>query len=314
MKEKKYALGLALSGGGAKGAAHCGVLQALHEFGLVPDKVAGTSAGSIAAALFCAGLTPVEMSNLFINIDFKDLIGLGKPQAGFFDQAPLVDYLRKVLPVRTFEELSIPCNVVACDLDKARVTVFGRGELAPRIAASCSIPVFFKPMKLDGHTYVDGGLYKNLPVSVLRDDCEKVIAVSVQGTPEGYKNTMLSVSLRVFHMMMKSNTLEEAKMSDIFIELDTSPYSPYDLGNIEKLFHLGYEETVRILQERGYERQMPPQPIKFDHRPAESSLREKLEKTALYAKLNRLLEMQEAKIKKAPIKPIKNDTATTEKK
>ncbi len=268
-KAKEYGIGVALGGGGAKGAAHCGALQAMHEYGIDPDIVAGTSAGSIVGALHAAGVKPAEMCGLFMHMDFKDLLSLRMPKTGFFDQTPLLNLLHRIIPAQTFADLSKPLLVAACNLDEGRTEIFDHGELAPRVMASCSIPVLFQPTVIDGMNYVDGGVFMNLPVSPLKEKCEKVIGISVHASiAREYKKNLLGVAMRSFYLMFVSNTLDEAKKCDIYIDINTMDYSPYDLSNIERLFFTGYLTTVKALEENGYTRQRPREEITFPHKTA----------------------------------------------
>lgn len=262
-KDKKYKTGFAFSGGGAKGAAHCGALQALYEFGIKADIVAGTSAGSIAATLYASGMSPVEITDNFSNLDFRDLLGTQLPKGGMFDTKPLVRHLKKIIPYERLEDLPVRTMVVATSLERGAVRFFEDGEIAPRVAASCSIPLIYQPVKIDGEHYVDGGVLMNLPVSALRDKCEKVIALNLHQAGEiRYRDSLYSVAMRSFTLMFLSNIMEDAARADMVIDIDTSSYSAYDLSNIESLFYLGYNAAVKALEENGYKRVMPRQALR----------------------------------------------------
>lgn len=262
-KDKKYKTGFAFSGGGAKGAAHCGALQALYEFGVKADIVAGTSAGSIAATLYASGMSPVEITDNFSSLDFRDLLGTQLPKGGMFDTKPLVRHLEKIIPYERLEDLPVRTMVVATSLERGAVRFFEDGEIAPRVAASCSIPLIYQPVKIDGEHYVDGGVLMNLPVSALRDKCEKVIALNLHQAGEiRYRDSLYSVAMRSFTLMFLSNIMEDAARADMVIDIDTSSYSAYDLSNIESLFYLGYNAAVKALEENGYKRVMPRQALR----------------------------------------------------
>ena len=261
-KKKKYKLGFAFSGGGAKGAAHCGALQALYEFGLKADVVAGTSAGSIAATMYSAGMSPVEITNNFSNLDFRDLLGTQLPKGGMFDTKPLVKHLKKILPYERLEDLPVKTYVVATSIERGLVRFFEEGEIAPRIAASCAIPLIYQPVKIEGEHYSDGGVLMNLPVSALRDKCEKVIALNLhQAGKICYRDSMYSIAIRSFSLMFMANIMEDAAHANLVIDMDTSSYSAYDLSNIESLFYVGYNTAVDVLEANGYKRVMPKQAL-----------------------------------------------------
>ena len=265
MATKKYPLGIAFSGGGAKGAAHCGALQALKEYGIKPDVVSGTSVGALVAVFYSAGLSPKQMIETFRGLNFfKDIVAPSLPKGGLFDSQPLLSLIRNLLPYSRLEDLPIPALIVASDMDHGMSRVFTKGEIAPRVVASCSIPVIFQPMCINGTHYVDGGTFQNLPVSAIRQKCDKVIALNLNHLEAGKpKNNLISIAYRSFMMMMVSNVTADAAQADLFVELDTYGCMAHDLSRIEELFFRGYESTVKALEENGYQRVMPKEKIHF---------------------------------------------------
>lgn len=265
MATKKYPLGIAFSGGGARAAAHCGALQALQEYGIKPDIVSGTSAGALVAALYASGFTPKQMIEVYRGLNFfKDIVTPSVPKGGLFDSHPLVELVRKQLPYNRLEELPIPTYVVASDMEHGVPKVFTKGEIAPRVVASCSIPIIFQPICINGIHYVDGGAFQNLPVSAIRQKCDKVIALSLNHLEEEkYKNNLVSVAYRAFMMMMVSNVAADTALADLFVELDTCGCMAYDLSKIEDLFFRGYDSTVKVLEQNGYHRVYPKEDIVF---------------------------------------------------
>lgn len=263
---KKYHLGLSLSGGGAKGFAHCGALQAMEEFGLRPEVIAGTSAGAIVGALYAAGNSPADIAKMFMGKDFSNFVNFMIPKAGFFDHSPFMDFLSENLHVKTFEELSIPLHVVASDLDNGKSMVFSSGELTRCILASCSIPIIFNPVEIDGIHYVDGGLFRNFPVVPIREMCETIIGINVSPLiPTEYKQNLIQIAQRSYHFMFKANSIEDKLLCDILCEVDEArQYSTFDLENIDKIYKVGYDMMVTTLEETyGMKRKIPFQPIEF---------------------------------------------------
>lgn len=265
MAAKKYGLGIAFSGGGAKAAAHCGALQALKEFGIRPDAVSGTSAGSLVAAFWSAGFSPVEMIEMFRSMSFfKDIVTVSKPRGGLFDSKPLLDIIQSRMPYSDIEQLPIPTYIVAADMDHGKPKVFSKGKIAPRLVASCSIPIVFKPTVIGGVHYVDGGVFQNLPVPAIRSQCEKVIAFSVRKMePEPYRDNLIYTATRAYSMMFMSNIMADSKLADTYVELDTGGCSVYDMGCITDLFSRGYRDACAALEADGYVRVMPPEKIVF---------------------------------------------------
>ena len=265
MATKKYSLGIAFSGGGAKGAAHCGALQALKEYGIKPDVVSGTSVGALVAILYSSGISPKQMIETFQGLNFfKDIVAPSLPKGGLFDSRPLQTLIRNILPYSRLEELPIPTFIVASDMEHGVSKVFTKGEIAPRVVASCSIPVIFQPICINGVHYVDGGTFQNLPVSAIRQKCDKVIALNLNHLEaEKHKNNLISVAYRAFMMMMVSNVAADSAQADLFIDLDTYGCMAHDLSRIEELFFRGYDSTVKALEENGYQRVMPKEVIHF---------------------------------------------------
>lgn len=243
----KYEIGYALSGGFIKGFAHLGAIQALWEHHIKPEIIVGVSAGALAGAFIADGNEPYRCLDFFKGHTFRDLSKLSISAAGVFSLDPFVEFLKDNLKATRLEELSIPLIVVATDLDHGRSTLFRKGSIAERVAASCAMPVMFIPRVIHGTTYVDGGVLKNLPVSFIRKQCQHVVAINVSPlqTPE-YKKNIWSIAIRAYHFMFESNTLPERELPDLLIEpVNLAGYSNRELEKAEEIFEQGY----RIAQE-----------------------------------------------------------------
>ncbi len=249
---EKYKIGLALSGGGAKGFAHCGALLALEEFGLKPDVICGTSAGAIAGSMYCAGADPFAIAESFLGKEFSSFARIRIPQAGLFDNTPMLEFLRESLQGKSFDDLEIPMYVATSDLDRGESVVFANGDLAKVVLASSSVPVVFNPVNIDGVNYVDGGIFRNFPVSPIREMCDIVVGVNVNPKiVEGYSLNMLNIAMRSFYFMSQANTLVDIPLCDILIELEElEGYAVFDLKNINTIFRVGYNVTVAQLEEQ----------------------------------------------------------------
>lgn len=246
-----YRLGVALSGGGAKGFAHLGVLQALNEKGLYPEIISGTSAGAFAGVLYADGYTPREISTFFQNKVFGEFAEFTIPHGGFFKSDRFHSFLKKYLKAKTFEDLKIPLYTVATDIEYGESKVFTTGPLIPAVIASCSVPIIFRPVEINEHYYVDGGLFKNFPVSVIRKECVKIIGVNVSPlTRAEFKSSIKYIAERSFHYMSVSNTLLDRNLCDYLIEsASLSKYSMFDLDHVEEIYQAGYELAINYLEE-----------------------------------------------------------------
>ncbi len=247
-----YYLGYALSGGGAKGFAHLGAFKVFESYGLKPDVIAGTSAGALAGVFYADGFTPDEIGELFKKRELRQFVELSIPKTGFFKSTGLERFLKQNLRSTTFEQLQIPFKVIATNWEKGRTTVFSEGSsLVDAVVASCSVPIVFTPKIIDDVAYVDGGLLKNFPVSVIREECKYVIGVNVSLiTPLPDKTNIKTTAERTFKLMSNSNTLMDRKLCDVLVEApEIQKYFMFDLHNIDKISEIGYECAATALGE-----------------------------------------------------------------
>lgn len=251
-KENKrpYHIGLALGGGGARGFAHIGVLRAMEERGIKPDIISGTSAGSIIASLYADGYTPHHIIKLFSEIEVKELVDVTFPRNSLLKMDKFIQFLKKNLHAQNIEDLKIPVQIVATDFDHGKSVAFERGNLAQRIAASCSIPIVFPPVIIDGIRYVDGGVMRNLPVTSLRELCDIVIGVNVSPLQqhEKYEENLLSITNRAYNFLSCGNVFPDIALCDIFIENeDMSNFNVFDLKEQQNIEELGYTKAIEVL-------------------------------------------------------------------
>ena len=249
-----YNTGFALSGGFVKGYAHLGALQALFEYGIRPDIISGVSIGAAAGAFIADGCSPLEVLDLFVSREFRSFTGLTRSRGGFMDLDNFYDFLNKNLSVKRIEELRIPLVVTATNLDTGRSVHFDEGEIAPRVAASCCVPGLFSPIEIDGDRYVDGGVLMNLPVSVIRGRCEKVVAVNLSRiVPDReYHYNVIGILLRTYHLMSHSNITHDRRIADILIEPEgLEVYGNRQLDRGREIFDIGYEAASKVLEHVG---------------------------------------------------------------
>lgn len=158
--------GLALGGGGARGAAHIGVFMELEQLGLTPDFVVGTSIGGIVGALIAAGLDSEQLIDVFQQMQFGKMYALPWRKPAMMDTHKLEKLLRKTIGVRQFEELDISLALVTTDLIDRVEVVIDKGDIVSAVLATTAFPVVFPPVTRDGKTLVDGGVLNNTPFSV----------------------------------------------------------------------------------------------------------------------------------------------------
>lgn len=248
-----YFLGYALGGGGAKGFAHLGALRVLEKCGLKPDVIAGTSAGALAGVFYADGYHPEEILELFRKREFKEFVEFTIPKTGFLKSTGLHSFLKKNLRARRFEELQLPFYAVATDWNRARSVAFSNGDnLVDAVVASCSVPVVFYPQYINGIPYVDGGLLKNFPVSVIRKKCKFVIGVNVSlMIPAADRYNIRTMAERTFNLMSNANTLFDKTYCDILIETKgIERYAMFDLNNVDTITEAGYHYAAIKMSEK----------------------------------------------------------------
>lgn len=252
--DRPYRLGIALSGGGARGFAHAGALMAIEEAGLRPDVIAGVSAGSVVAVLYAGGVKPLKMANLFARTGFRDFAELNFGKGGLFRIDKFADFILSALggPVN-IEDLDIPVYIGATNLDEGKPAYFSRGAIAPRMMASCSIPIVFKPVEIDGVHYVDGGVLRNHPAWILRDKCETLIGINVSPLRTKRKYTsLIDVALRTYNLMAKANQAQDMALCDVSVQTpELASYAVFDLKHIKNVFVSGYIHTRAALRKAG---------------------------------------------------------------
>ena len=251
MAKQKYKIGLVLSGGGARGFAHLGVIQALNETGIFPDVICGTSAGAIAGVLYADGYSPREILMMTNSNSRLHYVRPTVPKDGLLQIAGVVRILRDNLRAKTFEELKIPLFVTATDLNNGCVDYFSSGELLKAVIASSSIPVLFKPVVIDNKHYVDGGVLDNLPVKPIENKCSFLIGSFVN--PVGYIEKisgLINIAERTFMLSMSKEIYEKSKKFDLFVAPpELVSYKILDTEKAKELFMIGYNVTKEKLKE-----------------------------------------------------------------
>jgi NTE family protein len=238
-------LGLVLSGGGARGVAHIGVLKALEEIGVKFSIVSGTSAGSIVGSLYAYGYKPDEIFTLIKTLSIFKSVRPAWTWAGLLRMDGLQDLLLKNMPENSFEKLKMPLTIAATEIRKGRVEYFNSGELVPAILSSCSIPAVFNPMSFNGGLYVDGGLFDNLPVRPIKDKCDRVVGLHCNPISQDFDpNSLRTVIERSLLMAITANTVVNKGMCDVFIEPPhLSKFGSFDIGKAQEIFDIAYHYT-----------------------------------------------------------------------
>lgn len=243
-----YKVGLALSGGGARGFAHVGAIKAFEEMGLAFDCIAGTSAGSFVGAAYAAGISADEMtefSKTFADTDIrsKNFLLSASPSSNI---EKVVDRLLQGI---TFDKLKTPFVAVAVDILSGEEYIFNEGPVAKAVSASCAVPIIFKPVYHEDKVLVDGGLLNTIPADVLRRmGADFVISVDINSTRgEGLgtsKLKFLGVAAATWRIVTKTTAYKGQMNSDIMIKPDLTKFKSTNSLGREEMVEIGYKATM----------------------------------------------------------------------
>ena len=251
MPEENYNTGLVLSGGGTRGFAHLGVIQALNEAGIYPDVVSGASAGAIAGVLYCDGFNAQEALIIMKGSSRLDYMRPTVPRDGLLQISGIRKLLEDHLNAKTFEELKTPLFVTATDLNEGKPVYFSKGDLLDVVIASASIPVLFKPVKINNIYYVDGGVLDNLPIRPIEKKCRFIIGSFVN--PVGHEdilNSLIKIAERTFMVTISKEIAEKSRKFNLFIApQELKNYGMLSPEKAEEVFNIGYKATKEKLKD-----------------------------------------------------------------
>lgn len=242
-------IGLALGGGAARGFAHIGVIQALDEAGIRPGLVAGTSAGSLVAALWAAGMDGAELGRQAQAMEESAIADWGFPGRGLLRGEALARFVRDRSGQRLIEQMPRRLGIVATDLDSGDAILFQRGDTGQAVRASSAVPAVFLPVKIGSREYVDGGLVAPVPVShARRMGAELVIAVDISEAPEG-RNTAdpFRMLLQTFSIMGRSINRFELREADVVVRPALAGVSGTDFSARQQAIAAGREAMQKAL-------------------------------------------------------------------
>ncbi len=281
---KNESVGLVLSGGGAKGIAHIGVIKALEENNIPIDYVAGTSMGAIVGGLYSMGYTPEEMMELITSkefaawstgrIDEKLVHYFSKPRpTPALLQVPIskTDTTKSVVPAsiisplpmnfafmelfsaytaqcgKDFNKLFVPFRCVISDVDAKRKIVCSRGNLGDAIRGSMSFPAVFQPIEIDGVLAYDGGIYDNFPVDVMREDFapDVIIGVNVSSGNAAPKTGSLYEQLE--NLIMQGSSYELPADEGVKISVGLSEFGLLDFPKAKEIYQKGYDKAMSMI-------------------------------------------------------------------
>ena len=253
MSPIKVKYGISLSGGGARGLAHIGVLAALEEKGIYPEIIAGSSMGAIIGTFYAAGYSPAEMLDIAKKEKVHKLLKWKFPKAGMLSLDLLKELLERNIKEDSFSKLKKKLYLAVSNISKGEKEIISSGPLFRAVMASAAIPIVFEPQAFDGSTYVDGGLFDDLPVAPLKGSCEKIIASHVNyNGPDPHLDSMRAIAERVYRLAIYQNVKKNFEDCDVIID---SPrlreHGIFDFKKVEQLYEIGYAKTMKVISTPG---------------------------------------------------------------
>lgn len=241
-------IGVTLSGGFVKGAAHIGFLKALEYKGLSPSFIAGSSAGALVGFLYAYGLPIEKIVEIGKELSWKKL---AKPsfKGGLFKLEGLYSLLIEITGNPDISELKIPFATVVVNLKTLKIEVKKEGPAADLVVASCSVPPLFSPWVVNGNFYIDGGVRNCLPAEVGKSSgvdinvCSNVNTPDKEFNPDSIRNVLERASL--------ANVIENQSWRLNYCDIIVNhyiPYSPFDFSKLEELVETGFKNTLRELE------------------------------------------------------------------
>lgn len=245
-------IGLALSGGGARGIAHLGMLRALDEHEVKFACISGTSVGAILGALYAQGMRPAEILEAILQIRIIRNLRPAWTLRGLLNIESVHSLLTQFVPHNSFEGLRIPLTVVATDLETGKAGYFRQGPLIPALMASSCVPGMFNPVLLNGTTYVDGGITDNFPVHAIREDCDFIVGLHCNPVVQAPRaRTFRNVIERTLLLAINCNAEKSKRECDMVVEPpELGSYSTFELARARELEQIGYSYAKEFLSNR----------------------------------------------------------------
>jgi NTE family protein len=245
--------GLVLSGGGVRGIAHIGAIKALEEYGIFPNLVSGSSAGSVVGALYCAGYTPEEMMNFFKVIPLFHINRFAFNKPGFIDTDNFYADFSKYFENDSFAGLKKKLFVSTVDLINGELKVFDQGELIRPLLASSAFPGLFSPVKINELLYADGGILDNFPTAPIKEECDWLIGIYASPLST-IKPQSLKYSVSVLERAIRINYSKRSHLKFAHCHVMINPiklvdYGLLDVSKMQEIYKIGYESAKKQLNQ-----------------------------------------------------------------
>lgn len=243
-RKVKPKLGLALSGGAARGIVHLGVIKALCENNIPISSIAGVSCGSLIGGLFCAGLPIDQLIVAMKKVRWYDLAGFHLSKKGMVSSRRLEKYVKSLVGSITFKEMPIPFSALTTDILKGEGVVLNDPDmlLSTAIRASASFPGVYAPVKVNDTYYIDGGSTNNIPVDEARDLGADFI-IAVDAVPDvvldKLPENLAKIADRSLDLLLHKNSLQNYSHADLLLKPVKEPISSFDIHRGDDLLSFG---------------------------------------------------------------------------
>lgn len=248
MVNYRQKIGLCLSGGGAKGIAHAGVLKFLEEQHLTVDELAGTSSGAIVACMYASGKKPDDILNFFKSVYLFSLKHFTFKRGGMLNSTAFSNYFYEVFGETKIGDLKINTKITATDLVKGRLKIFDNNtRIVDAILASTAVPGVVTPHVINGTIYGDGGILNHFPVDLLLEECDILIGVyvsSLQTVEATHLNSLRAVTSRAFNLLSANADYQKFKLCNWLIKPnELAAFNTFETNKtkMEAIFEIGYE-------------------------------------------------------------------------
>ncbi len=250
-KDKAKSIGIALGGGVVWGTAHIGVLEAIEEEGIKIDAIAGTSAGSLIAALYAFGINLKDIKSSAEKLHMSDIFKLRLPRMGLASTEGLGKLIKSFIGDAKIEDAKIPLVIPAVNLITGKAYPFTRGPVAEAVMASSAIPGIFVPVRIDNQLYVDGSLLADVPCQILKMNAiDFIIGVDLvdQETFRKEPTNIFDVIMKSIHIMINETRMERLKFADVVISPDVHDIGQFDFDKIPLLIRRGKEAVSKHIE------------------------------------------------------------------
>lgn len=248
---KPHKFGLALSGGGVKGAFHVGVLKALQEHNIKPSCIAGTSAGALAGLFFASGYNMDDVFKLMTTNSFFSVKAFTWKKPGLLDTRKVLSIFCSLFEKLTFEDLETELHIVTTDIVKGHVEIFNKGAVLQPLLASCAFPFVLSPIHIGDSLYADGGVLNNFPTEIVTLKAQKTLGIylsPLRETTVTQLTSTIDVVDRIYRISNRYESIKKLNQCTWTINpQELKKYGTFTVSKITEIYDLGYQYGTEMI-------------------------------------------------------------------